>query len=143
MYWPRSGIKKHPEKRWNQPDRVFFGFGACHILAGVYLENAPLDGFYGEWIVPVKGYKGHHMYVTNGSIAFDYHGYSQREKLLTHYWKGWRERYVGWDANIQKIDFPLLETVELNKRKHLGPDQFFDDPIPRARQFISSFQHPT
>lgn len=142
MYWPKPGIKKHPEKRWNRTDRVFFGFGACHILAGVYLEDAPLDGFYGEWIVPVEGYSGHHMYVTNGAIAFDYHGYSRRENLLTHYRNGWSERYAGWSANIKRIDFPLLETVELNKRNHLGPDQFFGDPVTRARQFLLLFQHP-
>ena len=81
------------------------------------------------------------MYVTNGSIAFDYHGYSLREKLLTHYWKGWSERYVGWNAKVQKVDFPLLETVELNKRKHLGPDQFFGDPVARAKKFLLSFRH--
>ncbi len=143
MYWPKPEIKKHPEERWNRPDRVFFGFGACHILAGVYLEDAPLDGFYGEWIVPIEGYNGNHIYVTDGSIAFDYHGYVQREKLLAHYWKGWRERYVGWNASVQKIDFPLLVTAELNKRNHLGPDQFFGDPVARARQFLLSFQHLT
>lgn len=143
MYWPNPEIKKHPEKSWNRPDRVFFGFGAYHILVGVFLEYAPWERFYGEWIVPTEGYNGNHMYVTDGSIAFDYHGFVQREKLLTHYWKDWRERYVGWNANVQKIDFPLLDTAELNKKNHRGPDQFFGDPVARARQYLLSFQHPS
>lgn len=142
MYWPKPGIKQHPEKRWNRPDRIFFGFGACHILAGVFLEDTSLDGFYGEWIVPIEGNNGQHMYATNGTVAFDYHGYSLRERLLSHYWRGWRGRYPGWDATISRLDFPLLDTAELNKREHRGPDQFFGDPVARARNFISSIRQP-
>jgi hypothetical protein len=143
MYWPLPGIKKHPEKRWKQSDRIFFGFGACHILAGVFLKDAPIDGFYGEWIVPDDSFSGTHMFVTNGQISFDFHGYSLRKRLLTRYWRGHQARYQGWDAKVVKIDFPLLNTKELNSRKHLGPDQYFGDPIERARRFIASKKLPT
>lgn len=142
MYWPAPGIKKHPERRWNQPDRAFFGFGACHILAGVFLEQTPFKGFFGEWIIPNDGFSGTHMYATNGQISFDFHGYTLRETLLARYWKRYRLQDPAWEAQIQKIDFPLLDTQELNARKHLGPDQFFDDPIPRAKRFIASKQVP-
>ena len=138
MYRPDPDLKAHPERRWNQPDRAFFGFGACHILAGVFLEDPPVDGFYGEWIVPYEGYSGNHMYVTNGQISFDFHGYTERKRLLTRYWKAHQCRYPGWDADIVRIDFPLLDTSELNARKHLGPEQFFGDPIPRAKRFIAA-----
>lgn len=138
MYWPIPNIKKNPEKRWNQSDRIFFGFGACHILAGVFLEDAPVAGFHGEWIVPTDEFGGNHMYVTNGRIAFDFHGYFPRKKLLARYWRGHQNRYAGWDAKVVKIDFSLLDTAELNRRKHLGPDQYFGDPIPRAKQFIAA-----
>lgn len=83
MYWPIPGIKKYPERRWRQPDRIFFGFGVCHILAGAFLEERPFEGFYVEWIIPNEGFSGTHMYVTNGLITFDYHGYVLREKLLS------------------------------------------------------------
>ena len=142
MYWPVPGIKRYPERRWNQPDRIFFGFGACHILAGVFLEETNLHGFYGERIAPMADHTGSHIYATNGLISFDFHGYAVREKLLARYWAGYQVRYPGWDAKIAKIDFPLLDTQELNARKHLGPDQYFDDPIPRARSFIASKQCP-
>jgi hypothetical protein len=143
MYWPDPEIKNHPERRWKQPDRIFFGFGACHILAGVFLEDMTALGFYGEWIVPAEGFSGNHIYVTNGEIVFDFHGCSAREKLLERYWKGYQKRYPGWDAHIAKINFPLLDTIELNKRNHRGPDQYFGDPIPRARRFIASKRRPT
>ena len=90
----------------------------------------------------MAGHTGSHIYATNGLIFFDFHGYVVREKLLARYWAGYQVRYPGWDAKIAKIDFPLLDTQELNARKHLGPDQYFDDPIPRARSFIASKQCP-
>jgi len=111
-------------------------------LAGVFFDAPPLDGFNGEWIVPGDGYSGHHMYVANGFVAFDCHGYSRREDLLTHCWKGWRKRHPGWNASFQAIDFPLRDTVASNRRKHLGPDQHFGDPVVRARRFLAAFQIP-
>ena len=101
-----------------------------------------MGGFYGEWIVPNEGFTGNHMFVTNGQVSFDFHGYSLRESLLARYWRGYQTRYPEWDAKIVEIDFPLLDTQELNARKHLGPDQYFGDPVTRARQFIASKRCP-
>ncbi len=39
MYVLKRGIKKDPERRWALPDRIFFGYGACHILAGTSQER--------------------------------------------------------------------------------------------------------
>ena len=89
MYRAKPGIKKDPVRRWALPDRIFFGHGACHILAGVYLGEAPLLGFYAERIIPRDDVAGGHMYVTDGAIAFDYHGYSLRKRLLAHHRKVW------------------------------------------------------
>ena len=142
MYWPDAEVKKCPERRWHRPDRIFFAHGACHILAGVFLADPPAPGFHGEWIVPQDGFPGNHIYVTNGQIAFDFHGYSVRERMISRYWAAHRDRYPGWAAEIVKIDFPLLDTAALNARNHLGPDQFFGDPCPRARRFIAAKKCP-
>ena len=56
MYRLKPGIKQDPERRWALPDRVFFGFGACLILAGVYLQNPPLLGFFSESVIPGGGF---------------------------------------------------------------------------------------
>ena len=141
MYVLKHGIKKNPEKRWALPDRIFFGYGACHILAGVFVQHPPLEGFYVERIIPNEGFSGAHMYVTNGIIAFDYHGYSGRERLLEHHGKGWASHSPGWDCAIEKVDFDPLNTAELNQRKMRGPDQYLHDPIPRARNFIERRSH--
>ncbi|MGX5845668.1 hypothetical protein ACWGTO_01175 [Mesorhizobium sp. PL10] len=139
MYVLKHGIKKNPEKRWALPDRIFFGYGACAFLAGTFLEHPPLEGFYGERILPGDGFSGN--YVTNGVIAFDYHGYSARGRLLKHHERGWASRSPGWHCAITEVDFDLLDTVELNRRKILGPDQYLHDPVPRARRFLRRIDH--
>ena len=142
MYKLKPGIKQDPQRRWELPDRVFFGHGACHILAGIYLEVTPLAGFHAERIIPGKGYVGNHILVTDGVIAFDFRGYSCRKNLLLHHTAGWsRASGPGWHCKLEDVDFDLLETKELNARKMLGPDQYLKDPRPRARLFLNRFNH--
>lgn len=141
MYVLKPGIKRDPERRWALPDRIFFGHGACHILAGVFLEAPPLSGFHAERIIPRVGFPGSHVYVTDGAVAFDYHGYSSRMRLLVHHWKGWSRRCPGWASTVERVDFPLLDTIELNRRQMRGPDQYLFDAIPRARSFIERVRH--
>jgi hypothetical protein len=142
MYHLKHGIKRNPERRWALPDRIFFGHGACAILAGAFLRNPPLEGFYAERIVPDEGFFGNHYYVTDGWVAFDYHGYSGRERLLEHHAKGWAGDYPGWGCRIEVVDFDMLDTGELNRNKMLGPDQYLHDPIARAEAFIARVDHP-
>ncbi|ATN34539.1 hypothetical protein ACO34A_12080 [Rhizobium sp. ACO-34A] len=141
MYILKRGIKKDPARRWALPDRIFFGYGACHILAGVYLRDPPLSGFHAERIIPAEGFAGAHMYVTDGVIAFDFHGYSLRDRLLAHHRKGWSALSSGWSSIIEDVDFDALDTEQLNARKMLGPDQYLQDPRPRAVDFIRRRDH--
>jgi hypothetical protein len=141
MYILKPGIKQDPAKRWALRDRIFFGNGACHILAGVFLDIAPLSGFHGEWLRPRDGARGNHFYVTNGRLAFDFHGYSLRVRLLEHYRRNWSARFPGWEADTVRVDFDLLDTPSLNRINHQGPDQYFGDPIARAARFIARIDH--
>jgi hypothetical protein len=142
MYRLKTGIKQNPQHRWHLPDRIFFGHGACHILAGIYLEAAPLAGLHAERIIPAEGYAGNHIFVTDGVIAFDFHGYSCRRTLLLHHTSGWSKVSApGWHCKVEEVDFDLLDTKDLNSRKMLGPDQYFNDPRPRARYFLDRFDH--
>ncbi|QBF31014.1 hypothetical protein [Thalassococcus sp. S3] len=142
MYRLKPGIKTDPKRRWALPDRIFFGYGACHILAGVYLARPPLDGFYAERIVPKDGFAGNHIFVTDGAVAFDYHGYSARRALLEHHMAGWAAQYDRkWACRIEHVTFDLLSRSDLNARKMLGPDQYFSDPVARANAFINRIDH--
>ena len=144
MYRMKLGIKKNPARRWALPDRVFFGNGACHILAGVFLEMGPLPAFFAERIIPGEGFAGNHIYVTNAVVAFDYHGYSSRQKLLEHHTTAWAREYAeGWNCVLEQVDFDLLNTAELNCRKMVGPEQFSGDSINRARKYIERIDHGT
>lgn len=141
MYVLKPGIKTDPQRQWSLPDRIFFGYGACHILAGVFLEQPPLAGFHAERVIPAEDFLGYHVYVTDGVTAFDYHGYSVRDRLLEHHRRVWSRQYDGWRCAIERVDFELLSTAELNMRKMRGPDQYLHDPIPRARRFIAQRNH--
>ncbi|MDF2115136.1 hypothetical protein PY365_06100 [Roseiarcaceae bacterium H3SJ34-1] len=142
MYALKQGIKSDPALRWDLPDRIFFGHGACHILAGVFLEYPPFSGFYAERIIPGDSFAGNHIYVTDGHIAFDYRGYSARLRLLEYHQMGWSRRYApGWNCTIERVDFDLLDACDLNPRKMLGPDQYLRDPVPRAQRFIQRIDH--
>jgi hypothetical protein len=126
----------------HMPNRIFFGHVACHVLAGAFLLRPPLPNFYAERIVPGQGFAGSHIYVTNGQIAYDYHGYCSRMRLLPHFTAGWAKQYhEGWNCALEVVEFNLLDTGELNKRKMLGPDQYRHNSIPRARNFIERVNH--
>ncbi len=142
MFRLKKGIKRNPQKRWELPDRVFFGFGACHILAGTYLEYLARPEFYAVWIKPDSDYYGNHIFVTDGEIAFDYHGYCQYDRLVKHHKKIWVQEHSSWSSTIVIVDFDLLNTASLNLRKMRGPDQYFYNPISRAKSFIDKYDHP-
>lgn len=142
MYVLRPGIKADPLRRWALPDRIFFGHGACHILAGVFLDRPPLPGFHAERIIPGDGFAGNHIFVTDGTVAFDYHGYCCRMRLLRYLTSGWASRYAtGWHCTLERVDFDLLSTADLNRRKMLGPDQYGGDVVARARAFVARVDH--
>lgn len=141
MYQLAPSKKTDPVRRWNLPDRVFFGYGACHILAGVFLREAASSGFRAFWVRPQR-HPGAHVYVSDGLIAFDYHGYSVRRRLEAHHRKVWQAQYVDWAADTLPVDFDLLATPELNARNMRGPDQYLHNPIERARRFLARIDHP-
>lgn len=142
MFKMKPGVKADPVRRWALPDRVFFGYGACHILAGVFLAEEPVPGFFAERIIPGDGFAGNHIFVTNGRIAFDHHGYSNRMRLLLHHTAGWSGHYPeGWNCTLERVGFDLLDTAELNSRQMLGPDQYNGDPVSRSRSFIARIDH--
>ena len=128
--------KQDPVKFWNLRDRPFFGFGACHILTGVFLLRNENSTFKGIWIKPRGDFRGNHVIASNGEWAFDFHGYSRATSLIQHFANAQRANAPGWEADEIEVDFDLLCTEHLNANNMRGPDQYHQNPIPRAEAFI-------
>ncbi len=141
MYVLKPGIKQDPFLQWSLPDRIFYGHGACHLLAGVFLERFPETDWSAVWVKPSNGFRGNHVFATNGRIAFDYHGYSLHERLIRHHETAYASRYTGWTADVICIEFSLLDTNELNSRNMRGPDQYLGDVIERTHRYLDRIDH--
>lgn len=141
MYAPKPGTKQDPVRRWNLPDRAFFGHGACHMLAYVFLERFPSAGFYALWIKPGLGYHGNHVFVTDGIIAFDYHGYCGLDRLVSHHIGKYSRQYPGWNAEICRVDGDLSKPQEMAEvGMHVrGASDYHHDALPRARDFLNKY----
>ncbi len=84
MYVLAPGVKSDPVRRWGLPDRVFFACGACHILTYAFIQQNSDAKFIPIWIKPAPGFTGNRIVAVRGSEAFDYHGYSDWDRLLEH-----------------------------------------------------------
>ena len=143
MYLLRPGIKEDPVRRWHLPDRVFFACGACHILAHAFLDRFPSAGFGPIWVRPRNELAGNHVFVTNGDLAFDYHGYAPYHRLVDHYTKRARRLFPGWEADLVPVTVSL---VNRENAKAIGldirePRQFLHDASPRAHRYLDRFDH--
>lgn len=146
MFILKRSVKRNPELRWALGDRQFFACGACHILAYAVLERFPDAGFGAVWIKPATGYTGNHVIVTDGSLAFDYHGFSDWKHLRTHTIDKAKRLMPGWDCTL----VPLPPDVLISEAKSRtieglwlqGPKQFLHDALPRALGYLDRFEPP-
>ncbi|WP_430473979.1 hypothetical protein ACQ0MK_19220 [Thalassospira lucentensis] len=149
MYQPRTPNyrKSDPVMRWNLPDRVFFACGACHILAHAFIERFDAIGNLTPiWFHPKNGLPGNHIVVSGGDWVFDYHGYSNRQKFIDHCFRRARQRWPGWDADIQELPRHTLIS-EPDSRKIEGlwlraAGQFLHNALPRAERYLDRFPPP-
>jgi hypothetical protein len=146
VYRVASHVKKDAVSRWALPDRVFFACGACHILAFAFLERYPHHGFRPIWIKPRAGYSGNHIVVAKDAVAFDYHGYSDWQRLFNHMRQKAERWWPGWNAAL--VDLPKDVLVsEAKSRQFEGlwlrePKQFVHDALPRANAYLDRFSPP-
>jgi hypothetical protein len=133
-------------KRWGLPDRVFFACGACHVLAYAFLKTYPGRGFAPVWIRPAEGYTGNHIVVVRGSVAFDYHGYSDWPRLFEHKRRKADRWWPGWNATLVALPEDVLISEAKSRTYHglwlMEPGQFLRDPLPRAQWFLRRFPAP-
>jgi hypothetical protein len=140
MFFPKTNVKDDPMRRWHRPDRQFFANGACHVLAYAFLQKYPDLGFRARWIKPAAGYIGNHIFVTDGQNAFDYHGLTMEQRLLSLCFRRARRFFPGWDATL--VDLPIDVLVSEQRSPQFEglwlrePKQFLHDALPRACAFL-------
>jgi hypothetical protein len=140
MFFQRTNVKSDPVQRWHRPDRHFFANGACQVLAHVFLEIYPDLDFRARWIKPASGQIGNNIYVTDGVLAFDYHGLTTEQRLLSLAFRRGRRFFPGWDATLPAD----VLVSEAKSRTYEGlwlrePNRFLHDAMPRARAFVQRF----
>lgn len=138
--------KQDPVKRWALPDRVFFACGACHILAHAFLERYGTADMTALWLKPDRGFTGNHIVVATEAWVFDYHGYADRQRFLTHSYKRARQWWPGWNATLVELPRDLLVS-EAKSRTYDGlwlrePGQFLHHALPRAEAYLDRFPAP-
>jgi hypothetical protein len=124
-----------PELSWARPDRAFFAAGACHILAYCAIQRWPNRGLEMVYLRPAKGYGGHHVWASDGNIAFDFNGWSREAELIRANEKACRRDASSWRYALELIPLVNLETA-FRMRRLRAPSQFPGDVLARAEAYI-------
>lgn len=119
---------------WQRPDRPFFAAGACHILARQFTRRHP--NFNIVQIRPLPGWKGSHLYATDGHRAFDFNGWSTESDLVRANVAASRLESPGWNYELVPVtgDFDAFCQSINHRTAALYPG----DVETRADQFIDA-----
>jgi hypothetical protein len=142
MYRPSARFRRTEAERqdqllsWKRDDVAFFAAGACHILAFAFMETYPDAGFHPVGLWPCEVTDPSHVYVTDGTWAFDHDGWTLQSELL----KVTRAAEPLSDFQSRPIHMDL-DTFCVDH--HHRPRQLFAfDPWERALRFIAQFPAP-
>jgi hypothetical protein len=130
------------EGSWLRADQDFFGAGACHVLASVFLRERAGSGYRALLIVPSPGHCGGHVVAASTELVFDFNGFTPRSFYFAELERLHREREPAWAATLLELDLNPAGWDFCRKYAHRHPSEFFRDPLPRARAFIRRFTEP-
>ena len=140
-------IVRTPEEKadleggWARSDEDFFAAGACHVLAGAFLEAYPQSQFRPFMIQPARGFRSGHVVVASDTTAFDCRGFSPRAQFLSRYAESCQVLFSGWSYELVAVHDPIgWDFCRAHHHRH--PSQFFRDALPRARAFLRRFAPP-
>ncbi len=126
---------------WRRSDEDFFAAGACHVLAASFLQEYPRAGFCAYLIKPEPGYRGSHVFVANGELAFDWNGYQPRGRLVHEYVGQLRAFFGTWQGSVLRVEDPVSSEF-CKTHRHRHPSQFYRCPLERALRFVRRFPQP-
>jgi len=119
---------------WARPDRAVFAAGACHVLAYRFVERMPEAGFGLVHLRPKDVEVAYHVFSTNGTIAFDFNGFSDDAALRTVNSNAMLADDPAWRAQFDVIDDDLETFCRLNGCR--PPSLYPGDIVARADRYI-------
>ncbi|MFG2434575.1 hypothetical protein [Streptomyces sp. NPDC048508] len=143
MYRPSAQFRRTADERkdqllsWKRDDQRFFAAGACHILAFAFLETYPEAGFRPVGLWPRGAKDPSHLYVSDGTWAFDHDGWTLELDLLA------ATRAFEPEADFQS--HVIQDGIDkFCADHHHRPRQLFAfDPWSRALHYLAGFSPPS
>ena len=136
MIFRTDAQKKDLVGSWNRFDRAFFASGACHVLTHEFLKRPQADGFRPMAVEPDTGFRGAHVFASNGRWVFDYHGWSAHPKFVEHYLTRVSRIFSGWTGRVTDISGEFWSDAWFERTCSRRPAQFYIDPTRRANEFV-------
>jgi len=143
MIFRTAESKNDLVRSWNRPDRPFFAAGACHILAAVFLESYTDSGYTPFLVLPDSGFRGVHIFVSNKTLVFDYHGFVEKDRYLSHFREKINRLFPGWRGRIEEISGSPIDVSFCRETGHRLLQQFLHDPRKRAFSYLKRFPFPS
>lgn len=134
--WRRSEAERVDQRlSWVRTDRAFFAAGACHLLAWTCRATYP-DEMIGIASLVLAGENlAYHTYAIWGGWAFDHCGWNQESDLVAA-----NEQYEGKSSQRIQVTTDLGQFCQ--DHHHRMPHEYWDDPRPRARAYVSRYPPP-
>ncbi len=136
MLFRTDAQKRDLVASWHRPDRSFFASGACHVLTHEFLRRSESDGFRPYMIEPEAGFRGGHVFASNGATVFDYHGWSKHDRFVEHFIRKVGRIFPGWRGALADISVDFWTPEWFEKTNSRIPRQYHLDPTARANAFI-------
>jgi hypothetical protein len=132
----RTPIERADQRiAWERGDQAFFAAGACHILAFTCRDSYP-DRVIGLTAMILDGDEHpFHVYATWEGWAFDASGWNPGHEVLAvnAAFEGRRITRAGITTGLAAF---------CTAHRHRMPDQYWRDPVPRARAYLGRFTPP-
>jgi hypothetical protein len=137
QYRPAGMFRRTPQERadqevsWRRPDQAFFAAGACHILAWEFVARHPAYGVVA--IRKVGEPNPSHVIASDGTWAFDHDGWTLEKDLLA--------ATTAYEPDATWALVPITSGLATfcAENYHRMPEQYFEDPRPRARAYLDRF----
>ncbi|WP_406062271.1 hypothetical protein [Micromonospora sp. NBC_00860] len=132
----RTAIERSDQRvAWERADKAFFAAGACHVLAWVCRDSYPDRSIEVAAVRLAGDLQILHVYAIWAGWAFDHSGWNPEPLLLA----------VNADFEghpLERIGIAVDLAEFCGDHHHRMPDQYWRDPLPRARQYVGRYTPP-